>query len=92
MIVRLGALLGLWPAVWTEDYDGRLRLRKVWKNKPGPFDIKLSPWVVYGVFAPPLVWDQKEWAKQLYPDGTFGEWVYAGPCYLTRWKEWKYNR
>ena len=27
MIKRLGALLGLWPLVYTRDYDGEIRLR-----------------------------------------------------------------
>jgi hypothetical protein len=96
MIVRLGALLGLWPAVWTQSTSGNVSLRAVTWRKPrnGPFENsdsdKQPGWVVFGICCRPFFLNKYENACRILPDGTFAYEV--GERYQKRWKEWKYNR
>lgn len=49
MILRLLALLGVFPLVWTEDHDGDVRLRVVRKSPFGKYVVRgISP-STYGV-------------------------------------------
>lgn len=70
-------MLGLCELVWTQDFDGEVRLRLVRRSKVpfGPY----GPWVggVSNLKTHPFI---------LCPDGT----VAGG--YVKRWEAWQYNR
>lgn len=73
---RLFALLGVWSLVYTEDFDGEIRLKVVLRNNP----ISGGLWVHgIGCFG----------RYRLVSDGTVSP-TYTG--YVTRWKEWPHNR